>query len=402
MKILIVSPFFPPFSLVGAKRMESFSTYLSRNRHDVTVLTYSTKTMEDLVGKSNLNSPIPRDLSVCNLPNLKIFKFPFAFCINHFLEVRAWDKYLRAFGEMQFDAILVSSGPVSTEGPVARFAQKNDIPLVLDLRDLNVILDKQKNDGGIKQFIKSAIWKYQQHYPELECIKAASKIVVVTPGMGEELIEEYGISADKIEVIYNGFDETILSTVKSVKPEDRKVQFGYFGKMMYYSPERGKRILIALDMLKKQGIDIELVHIGPGSNEIIKTIDELGLDNTIYRSLGTMDYSSGMAIMMSMRGYFIEYKDPIGLGTKVFDYIFCNKPIICVAPVSCVLSKMVAEFDNGYAVDSVDDIVKTVLEVIRCNKDTLEEGFNIHNYSREFQNANYEKLLATIVANKRK
>lgn len=401
MKILIISPFFAPYSLVGAKRMGSLANFLAEKGHNVTVMAYDEETLKLFTDKNNLKSRVSENIDIIRVKLPFRIKNKLGLFLNHIIQTKVWYRVLKNIDVQKYDVMIVSCGPTVTEGPVLQIAKKNHIPLIIDLRDLDILDACQKKNKTIKQILKS-VWNKLQYKVELHCINISSKVVVVTPGMVDRIEKEYKLRKEKIEIIYNGFDSSELYKLDkeindiSVK-KDRKFKIGYFGKLMYYSPERGKMILQSLDILKKMGKNIELVHVGPDSSYISDVISNIGLDDSIYHSMGTKDYLSGMKIMKTMDAFFIEYKDMIGLGTKVFDYIFCNKPIICVAPLNCVLSNFVNEFKNGYSVDTVDDIVFALQDIIYENRLVLDDDFDIYKYSRNRQNSNYENLIIKIV-----
>lgn len=400
MKILMVSPFFAPYSLVGANRMMSLSRFLTEKGHDVTVWAHDRATLARFSDKTSLCSNVPDKVNTIR------FSVP-AESANKYLFAISYDKQIRAcrraakkqLNKNNYDVIIMSCGPTYQQEAVLRFAKKENIPLVMDMRDLDVLSkDSGKHNCFIKA-LKNLFWKYRKYRPEKLCMEYAKKVVVVVPGADTDVEKAYGISKDKTTVIYNGYDEKSLEDLPKEEKDSGILRIGFFGKLMCYSPERGEMLLAALDGLSKSGVSIELYHVGPKCPKAYETINDLGLCPQIYNFEGPKDYREGMALMQNADMFAIEYLDPKGLGTKIFDYIFLNKPIICVSPKECVLARTVSSFENGFSCDSEVEIAEAIKTIVEERRTVLDNMADLSVYSRTKQNERYEKLLMEISKN---
>jgi len=397
MKILIVSPFFAPYSLVGANRMLSLSRFLAEKGYDVTVWAHDRDTLARLSDEKSLCSEVPENVNLIRFSVPKVsannYLFPFSY-IKQVMACRMAAK--KQLNKKNFDIIIMSCGPTYQQEAVLRYAKLRSIPLVMDMRDLDVLSCRSNKQNYFIKTVQNLLWKYQQYKPEKQCMKYAKKVVVVVAGADSVVEKAYGIPINKTVVICNGYDEKMLVDLPKVEKDSSVLRVGFFGKLMSYSPERGRRLLIAIDSLYKSGIPIELYHIGQKCQLAYDAIRDLSLFPQIYNYVGPKDYKDGMALMRNADLFAIEYLDPKGLGTKIFDYIFLNKPIVCVSPKECVLAQMVSLFENGFSCDSKDEIVDAIMKIVKERKTVLDNKADLSVYSRKRQNERYDKLIMDI------
>ena len=103
-----------------------------------------------------------------------------------------------------------------------------------------------------------------------------------------------------------------------------------------------------------------------------------------------------MKFLSRQNASLIVYGTYEGLGTKVFDYIGLNKPIIYYGVYPSELSEFISRFKNVVVTSDSIELEQGIrrfvhqriekLEVVKCEK-----------YSREYQNIRYKNLIDRIV-----
>lgn len=381
MKLLIVSPYFAPSSLVGAQRMTSLARYLVGQGHDVHVVSLTAETMERTTDASCHSRP-PEGVTVhpFDLPVEKANVFA-----NESARVMAFMKVLEdLLKEETFDGVLMTLGPFFPLHTLQKFAREYDLPYILDFRDLGTV-ERIKRDT-LPNYIRTSMTEFYTHRLERSAVKDAAYITVVCPGDVERMQKAYKIPDDKISCIFNGFDEERLHGLTPEPPEQGAFKIGVFGKFMIYNPEKGPMILKAVDRLRKEGVDARIVHVGVGMEDVLETVKALGIDPKCYDGRGIRDYKEGVEIMSGCDMFAMDYVHPTGLGTKIFDYIHLNKPTLVVAPEDIYFSKFVSRFQNCFRAETQEEVYSALRRVLDGNCTVLDEAMDVDQYSRRHQN----------------
>ena len=388
MKILIVSPYFAPSSLVGAQRMTSLARYLADHGHEVHVVSLTADTMERTTDASCHSVP-PENVVVhpFDLPVEKANVFA-----NESQRAVAFMKVLeQLLKEETFDGILMTLGPFFPLHTLQKFAKEYNLPYVLDFRDLGSV-ERMKNDT-IGNYIRTHLTEFYTHRTERSAVKDAAYITVVCPGDVERMQKAYKIPDDRICCIFNGYDEERLKDLHPQSTEEGVFKIGVFGKFMIYNPEKGPLILKAVDRLRKEGVNAKIVHVGVGRDDVLETVQALGVDPACYEGLGIRDYKEGVEIMSGCDMFAMDYVHPTGLGTKIFDYIHLNKPVLAVAPKDIHFSEFVSQFENCFLADTEEDVYQAFRKVHDQGLKTLDKSMDVDSFSRRHQNKRFEELL---------
>lgn len=388
MKILIVSPYFAPSSLVGAQRMTSLAKYLADQGHEIHVVSLTAETMERTTDASCHSAP-PGNVIVhpFDLPVEKANVFT-----NESQRVMAFMKVLeKLLREETFDGILMTLGPFFPLHTLQKFAKEYHLPYILDFRDLGSV-ERIKRDTAVN-YIRTSLTELYTHRLERSAVKDAAYITVVCPGDVERMQKAYKIPDEKICCIFNGYDEERLKGVELLKPKGTTFKIGVFGKFMIYNPEKGPLILKAVDRLRKEGIDAQIIHVGVGREDVLDTVKELGVDPACYVGMGIRDYREGVQIMSGCNMFAMDYVHPTGLGTKIFDYIHLNKPVLVVAPKDIHFSEFISKFENCFCVDTEEEVYSAFRTVIDGKLEKLDDTVDVDAYSRRHQNKRFAELL---------
>lgn len=387
-KLLVVSPYYTPFAGVGANRMTSLTNYLSiDNSIEVTVVRNDIRSYKNSITKDHSRSNIsihevsPRD----------------SFLRNAMLYKKEINKLLRT---NTFDCILISVGPFYTL-PLVQFIQnKFNIPVILDIRDYwaNEPLSKDFEQGilyKVKNIIKD--WFFQKR-----AIKKAKVIVTMSEEDKSYLKQTYKtISFININAIYNGFDDTLIDENKNYISDFQfkgKVVsvFGKFSEYMNY--ERLNSFCNALRIAKNDLGSICFLQIGRSEKILSDLLEKNGID---YMSTGYMDYSKGLNLLKHTSDVNLLSSDLVdtGYGTKFFDYIYCNKPILFVGNSNTFLFNKVRTFKYGYSCNNESCIISVLNEIFDNNINVLDNNLDPYKFSRSYQNKKYKNLINKIINN---
>lgn len=397
MRILIVSPYFAPSSLVGAQRMTSLAKYLVDNGHEVHVIHLTAETMQRTTGNScHSTAPEGIILHPFDLPN----EVPNIFA-NELNKGRAFDVvFRRVLESYKFDGLLVTLGPFYPLYSLKKFVEQYNLPYMLDFRDLGSI-ERIKKDT-LMNYIRTSLTEIYAHHVEATVIKGADYVTVVCPGDVGRMQKAYNIPDDKIDCIFNGFDEERTKGIEFRKPDEKTFKIGVFGKFMIYNKAKGPLILRAVDRLRKEGYDVEIVHVGVGQDDVRRTVAEMGIDPACYNGQGIQDYRVGVEIMSGCNMFAMDYVHPTGLGTKIFDYIHLNKPVLVVAPGDIYFAEFISQFENCFRAEDEEEIYKVFKRIITEQIKTLDDTVDADAFSRRHQNKRFQALVEKFLHSGRK
>lgn len=202
--------------------------------------------------------------------------------------------------------------------------------------------------------------------------KAATKIVVLSPGFKKKLIQKH-VPEDKIEVIYNWFDEKKLAHTSEMnelpeiltRTDTFKVLFaGNMGKAQALDT-----VLRAAMRLKETTFQIDFIFIGGGVD-----VDELKLRSsqmelTNVHFLPPVPQTEVGLVLNAADVLLVHLKeDPlfrITIPSKIQAYLAVGKPILCAVPGDA--SNLVTNAKAGLACPSEDPdrLAQTVLEFLK-------------------------------------
>lgn len=387
LKILIVSPFFAPFSGVGANRMISLAVFLQKQGHKVSVI----RNLQDSL-KNQYTAKEPAGIDYVDIKLREALPFD-----------RMEDLYCKKIDELlnesSFDCAVLSVGPYYTLKSVEIIKLNYRIPVIIDFRDLYA--HEVLRPEGLKNVIGHFVFYRRRCRKEQPAVCLADAVVTVVPDDRKRMSKYYSDYVGKIVTISNGYDEERLTGVeKSDSEEGEKTTFriGVFGKLSSYSKSLTKKLFKAVKRVQDQGYSVELLHMGPSEPETAAFAEKLGLHEGTYHYLGSQEYSAGMSLLSKMDALSLVYCSPTGYGTKVFDYIYLNKPILLMGRKGTALGKFVRSFKNGFECVTVAQYEKAMLRIIENKAQLLDPEINPEMYSRKKQNNKFAELICEVTA----
>lgn len=388
MRVLVIAPYYAPYTEVPAIRMISLTKQLVDQGHEVTVYCYSKDMLKRITDEKSLKAKIPEDVRIINF-DIKESKIPaFSDIVHGFYFLKTLKKDISLD---EYDVALCSLGPFYTLQATQYISEK--IPYILDFRDLGAISfrPKRENVNDAKSpFIKimKKIFYKIIFEREKKAVNCASTIVVVSQPDWDIMKKTYNIPNNKIVLASNGYDEEKLKDL-IVKEKDKDCISGFvFGKFMYYSIERAISLVKAADVLRKQGYKVKIKHIGQRYEWIEENLNANNISTECYEECGLMNYEEGMALLGSADFFIVEDTSPDDVGTKIYDYIFFNRPVIAATPNDIPLANLVRTFENGYVCSTDKEVEKAMYKVVTEHLENLDQTLNPEKYSRKVQNQN--------------
>ena len=398
MNILIIAPFFAPNSEVGSVRMMSLSKYLIKNGHSVTVLCWSVEKLLTMYSAEELNSKVPDGVKIVEF-NSVAGKIPILDDIRFGYELRR--KIGKLIEPRAYDVALVTCGPYFSLKAIPKLRKKYNIPCILDFRDLGalnyrpMLRDDYKKIALCKRPIDK-LYKTVVYLRENDAVKIADGVICVSDIDLEKMRIEYNIPVEKLIVATNGFDEEKLAKIKA-KEKKSGIVGAVFGKFMYYSKARAEALLLSIDKLRKDGVDIKLMHIGRKNDAVFEAIKKNNIEIDCFQACGLKEYGEGMSLLGSADFFVVEDTSPDDVGTKIYDYIFWNKPIIASVPKEIPLAQLVDSFEHGYVCDNQEKIDIALNDIILNKYANLDSKVDRMKYSRVYQNKKIENLMKRLV-----
>lgn len=391
MNVLIIAHFFYPYCGVAAKRMTALATFLSREKHNVSVIRANDYEYTNMIVNDN-------DDVHCNIyPLKKYLNIPlWGRIVGNYLYSK---KILGVLKENNIDIVIFSGGPFSyfcLAKKIKKFNQ--NIACVLDFRD---IVDGKNCSNNKKSF---SIWcQYNLDLlSEKIGVKYADLCLTVTPTMNEFYCSRYPENMSKFITIYNGYDNITVNE-RCIKELESFNQFenntdeyciGIFGKFVFYDFRFAEILVNAIRRLKDEGFRIYIKQFGVEENELRQLFASKNISD-VYCYIPSEGYSKDIIKLqkcdITMACSYVKE----ALGTKIFDYIWVNRPIVIICDFSDgEQERVIREFEHGYICRDSDELYDSLKRIISLKSLVLDdESQNNKFFSREFQ---FKRLLETL------
>ncbi len=222
-------------------------------------------------------------------------------------------------------------------------------------------------------------WHYRHFFPKFA--DKARRIITVSEFSKQDIVQQYDIHADKIDVVFNAADLHYKKMEEIEKTEVRnKYSSGeeYFLYVSALHPRKNvKRLLEAFDMVKDtSGSPIKLVLVGPHyfkNSEMEKVYQQMKYKNDVVFTgrLNVEELSKVMGAAFCL--VYVSYFE--GFGIPLVEAMQCEVPVIA----SDVTSIPEVTSDAALMVNplSVDSIANGMLEVLKdpdLRKDLIQKG----------------------------
>lgn len=220
---------------------------------------------------------------------------------------------------------------------------------------------------------------------------------IITPSKSNfDRLMQIGVSADKISVIPNGYDQTIFNRI-SMNDARRKLNIPFEKKVILsvgnLELEKGHRYLVgAMNHISKRRNDIVCFIVGSGSQkkELIGIINHLNLDNFV-KLVGPKPHDE-IFIWMNSCDVFVLPSLMESFGIVQLEAMACGKPV--VATYNGGSEEILINEKIGFLVDPKDEdgLAKAILRALEIEWDTE----SISDYARTFTLDNIAERIVKI------
>lgn len=250
--------------------------------------------------------------------------------------------------------------------PAIYYGWRLKIPVVYEVRSLWMLSKANSKKTKMKIFVERVLFRL-----ELYVMKKVSKVIAINDNLKEELVLN-GISKDKIEVIKNAVNVTLIDNLKSKNTNttsSKNLNFGYIGTL---TPHEGIDFLIeafkdvsavypeASLMIYGSGIESEKIK---KLSENVKGVEFYGAvsPNEIYKAFSLIN------VIVNPR-----YKN------KLTDSVTPLKPLEAMAYEKLVIAsnvggmkELIVHNDNGFLFEAgnKNSLVETMINVIKLDKE---------------------------------
>ncbi|MCL4222137.1 MAG: glycosyltransferase [Phycisphaerales bacterium] len=415
MRVLIISPLYPPRLRVGALRTFSFARGFADAGHEVNVLTTAKR-----ADQGGLNAHDPR-VRVVELPwrSGPIIDWLRGSCevspeehvpgrgkgllgrlkerTGVFSSARmpdltdGWVEPARSWGRAHgpFDVVLSSSGPY-TAHLVGLGLRSCAGRWIADFRDL---WTDNHSFPGLYPFV------VRERLLERRVLAAADLVTTVSQPLAGQLRRA---GARQVEVIYNGHFEREIEPVpgEPVFPADGTTRIVYTGSLYPRQQDCGL-IFAALASLGERAACFRVVVAGSGQPHWQAVAGQHGVAHLLEHRGPVM---RPMALAMQrdadalLAVEFAGTSDGV-LSGKIFEYLACDAPIIVTGPRGCV-GDLVEQAGRGVAAESAERVREALEALLESRSPVRGERRDdlIASFTREAQAARLCRLAESLGA----
>ncbi|HTA27741.1 MAG TPA: glycosyltransferase family 1 protein [Bacteroidia bacterium] len=226
---------------------------------------------------------------------------------------------------------------------------------------------------------KWASWHYRHFFPKFAA--KARRIITVSEFSKQDIVQNYNIHADKIDVVYNAAHRNYRVMAENEKSEMRNKYSGGTDYFLYVSalhPRKNvKRLLEAFDKVKESsGSPIKLVLVGPHyfkNSEMEKTYQKMKFKNDVVFTgrLNVEELSKVMGAAFAL--VYVSYFE--GFGIPLVEAMQCDVPIVASDITSIPeVTRDAARMVDPFSIDSIADGMLEILKNQTLRTELIEKG----------------------------
>ena len=339
--VLLISCYFAPYNIVGAKRFSYLSDHLVKNGIDTHVLTIKEKYIpkkddtlisNGIIHRTSLFPAYPFPYKKLNI----IFK-PFFNFIDQYI---GWFlpgilKGLRIIKRYKIDTVIVTLPPFSSCLIPYFLSFFYKFNFIIDYRDPSKLYRKSS-------FGEKFVW-----FIEKKILSKANKVIFNTNKAQKAYCKLKPDIVTKSSVISNGFFESSKIEPKRLDNERKVITYAgnFYGNRTVYP-----LIEALIKLSENSGIPCTTLHIfGKISTKDLEKIKSL---NTLYGKIvehenvnqhTLFQYLSGSDVLYITQGKDHEYSVPY----KLIDYLSVRKPVLAYTSKNSATQEMIEDTNCG-------------------------------------------------------
>ncbi|MBI5049152.1 MAG: glycosyltransferase [Deltaproteobacteria bacterium] len=397
-KVLIVSPFFPPFEKVGAvKRVEGFVKNLPENHWSPIVLTmdwgYNDLQIQQdkrLYFTRNIAFASWKAYEVADLRAAESWKSILLKKLIRF--VRPIKKYLlppdelvlwalwavplsrRVIKSEKPNVIFVTAPPYSSLLTAVILKKMSGLPLVCDIRDDWIGNPLMEKESRFLRFIERRMEQW--------VVRNSDRVVVMTPASLDLWRSRYPEDKAKICLIENGYNEEEFRAIVPHRFQDFALV--HVGSLeLNRSPEL---VYKALSRIGAKGKRIHFYQYGLALRDFQDMASRYGIEDVVhFEGIIKSDEAIARIKGASMLVLLPTQNAPTAIPGKAYEYLRTGKPILMISERNSA-TEFMNNFPNVYHVEPDDEQrCIDIIDEIYKRKDTLRtdmKGKGIERYDR--------------------
>ena len=416
MKILYISQYFYPEMGAAAARVFEISRYWAALGNEVTVLTcfpnYPDGKIYDGYKDKNGKPYFTETIDGVNV--IRLLTYPTHLRSSARRGLNYMSSLVTSSIAVPFlkknDLVIGTSPPLFMGLPALLYSRLRGIPFVFEVRDLwpeviSAVGVGEKGSFTYKVFDRTASLLYDK----------SDLVVALTESFKETMINERGISAEKITVIENAVDTDFFKP-RPLEPGalgdlglQNKFVVSYVGTIGF---THGVEIALkAAEELKSRIPDLVFLFVGDGSDKerLMKIKEEKKLDNVIFTGKQPREKIPEF-LNASAVSLVLSTGDPLFQKTifaKVFEPMACSNPVIVGAEGETRKIIERARSGIGFQPGSVNGLVDAITTLYANPAMREEFGHNgrkfvEEEFSREKKAADYLQALEEVVEKRKR
>lgn len=377
-RILIVTGIYPPDIGGPASYAKTLAQRLSKD-YEVKIITYSSVRKYD--GDKNYPFQVKR-----------VWKKNIWF-LRHIIYA------LKVFWSCKNSDIVYSLSTLNGSIPSlagTRFFKKKFFIRIAGDYAWQVAVEKNKSNLFIDDFqkIKKTGWIGFLHKIQVWACKSADKVIVPSKYLAS-IVHGWGISGDRIKIVYNGVD--FKST--GISQEEAKKKIGIYGDIILSAgrlvPWKGFRMLIKImPRLSEISQLFRLVIVGDGPDKkmLESMIKNLGLERKVY--LVGRKSQEELATYLAVADMFVLNTGYEGFSHQILEAMTVGVPVITTAVGGN--KEIIRQGENGFMVKYQDEF--NLIEAIKSlwQNPELQEEFKKEG-KKTAEHFNSEKMIEETV-----
>ena len=302
------------------------------------------------------------------------------------------------------DVIIITSPSIFVGISAIILSKCKRVPFILEVRDLwpeSAVATGVLNN---KFLLNILYWLEHKLY------KHSKKIIVLTPAFKENIEKRFPEFSDKIEMITNGADFSLMESDnkafeirKKFGWEDKKV-FAYFGAHGVAN-DLMQVVEVANKMRENKNIHFVLIGDGMQKDMLKSKAKEYALENLQFIDSvpknEVVDYIHATDICMAILKKTDTFKTVYP--NKVFDYMSCRKPVLVT--IDGITRVLIEKANCGLysEPENIEEFEKSIKRLSSMNTEELcqlgDSGFEFvkENFDREKLAANYINIIEEVV-----
>lgn len=303
--------------------------------------------------------------------------------------------------------LVITSGPPMVVHNIGWLVKKIFRPVwLMDLRDPFPVLDFiYPEKDFMNPEVKSALRKNVELYLEKKCLHIADGIVTASPGIRAEILDRYPQIAEKIHVIYNGYDHAVPVNNNNIKHTGDKISFLYAGSLYFnrnpFPLLNAIKAIVSRNLLPEAELEISFYGDCEQWNGQSLSKWIISHDMREHVKLHSPVGSETIRQLMLQADVLINFcqGQPLQIPAKTFDYIGTGRKSLVLTEQDSASAVLMRESGCGIVVDpGIDNLEEKIIQFCKNllhDRDVKTIGtHNIERYSRKYQNALYLELIA--------